>query len=355
MVKYDSYPYRYLFDMEAEEGEGFAEWRKRSRSVLWYRTKTIESGDLLEVEVYPVWNTRRQVGRAREAAPGHLDALRKMNEKYAKDKIVRLVNTNFTESDISLYFTYRNPGQDMERVKRDVQNYIRRARNWHMKHGTGEMKYLYVIEVNAEGNRYHVHMILSGVDREVAEGLWKHGRRSSDRLQPDDFGLTGLSLYLTKAPQGRRRWAGSKNLKKPVEKRRDKHLGQRRVHEVATGFHEVGPGVLEELFKGYRYLDGDVKNSRYVEGTYIRARLRRKEDGENSIFGGKDHRRRRVAGEVSSGGGTGEGDGVRGAVPPHTAGWAGLSNLHGDRRGPTADSTGNGTAVGLADEQGGKL
>ena len=95
-----------------------------------------------------------------------------------------------------------------------MTNYIRRLKAWRQKHGLDELRYLYVIEYGAldqMGNpkRIHIHMLVSGMDRDEAERIWKRGRANSHRLQPDDYNLEGIARYICKLPTGGRQWQGS--------------------------------------------------------------------------------------------------------------------------------------------------
>ena len=75
------------------------------KSIIKYRVKTIKSGKVLESEVYPIWNTHKSTSRARKIRESR-DTQKRLNEKNALKRIIRLVNANFTDDDIWCTFTY---------------------------------------------------------------------------------------------------------------------------------------------------------------------------------------------------------------------------------------------------------
>ena len=57
-------------------------------------------------------------------------------------------------------------------------------------------------------------------DRDEAEEIWMKGQNkmiNADRFRPDIFGPIAAAKYIGKGTDGFRRFAGSKNLSKPVE------------------------------------------------------------------------------------------------------------------------------------------
>ena len=75
------------------------------KSIIRYRTKTIKSGNVLESEIYPIWNTRSAVSRAKRCRESRA-AQKALNKKNALKNLIRLINTNFTDKDIWSTFTY---------------------------------------------------------------------------------------------------------------------------------------------------------------------------------------------------------------------------------------------------------
>lgn len=225
----------------------------RSREIKGYRIKSIISGPYVESEVYPIWKKRSGVPRAPKKSASRT-AQENLNEKNAIKRIVRLSNANFTERDIWATFTYdeEHLPQSMEEAQKNIQNYIRRLKRAREKAGLPELKYIYVTEYHEStvpglGIRYHHHLILSGgFSRDDIENLWTcGGRKQARRLQPDDQGITGLAVYISKAPQnGRRRWASSKNLIQPEIRTADTKTKKTQVFKAAADFE-----LLREFFE----------------------------------------------------------------------------------------------------------
>lgn len=246
-----------------------------------YRCKTIKHGDQLDVEIYPLWNTRAEERKARAALTRAAQA--RQNEKNARKRLVRLLNTNFGPADLELTLTYGDGTvPDLDGARRDMRNYIRRVKRWRRAHALPELKYVYVIEyAGADGSpkRVHHHLIMSGMDRDAAEALWGKGRANCARLQPDENGLEGIARYITKTLprfKSEKRWASSKNLSEPVVTVADTKISRRKAARLAHDADAYGKELFEHLYPGYVLNDVEVKTSAYVAGAYIYARLRRR-------------------------------------------------------------------------------
>lgn len=304
-----------IFDTEVYEASPEVLGRVRP-GVLRYRTKTTKSGEMLESEVFPIWETGAK--RARKAVTR--EAQRRLNDRNAVRKLVRLVSCNFGREDLMVTLTYgdeRIPG--FREVQRDVRNFLRRMKDRRAKTGLGELKYIYSVEgfrheagdepeqaelpgvfdqaaeiIERKGGvspRPHVHMILSGgLDRDVIEGLWGRGWANCKRLQPDRYtGLEAVSRYMVKSWRGSalsdeaertegypgKRWYGSRNLKKPTVTVSDWRMSRGRVAKAVEEIAE-GPGsVFNRAYPGYELVDIQVRSSEFVSGIYIYARMRK--------------------------------------------------------------------------------
>ena len=246
-----------------------------------YRCKTIKHGDQLDVEIYPVWQTAAENRKAKAALTRAAQA--KQNEKNARKRLVRKINTNFTAEDLELTLTYDGDHvPDLEGARRDMQNYIRRVKRWRKAHGLPEIKYVYVIEyAGADGGpkRVHHHVIMSSMDRDAAEELWGKGRANSARLQPDENGLEGIARYITKSLprfKSEKRWICSKNLKEPTVTVADTKISRPKAARLAHDAEAYGKDLFEHLYPGYILNDVEVKTSAYVAGAYIYAKMRRR-------------------------------------------------------------------------------
>lgn len=249
-----------------------------------YREKNIKSGKIFEAEFYPIFDGGRRLPvRAPKTKPSKKEQ-QNLNAKNARKKLCRLINTNFDKNDLAVHGTYRDaqmPSSE-QAVRRDIVNYIRRVKNFRKKNGLTEMKYIYVIEAKVSKRtgvlRWHWHMIMSGMDRDVAEKLWPYGDwTNADRLQPGDKGFDALANYLSKDPQGQKRWAQSKNLKKPTElKPKDGKITKIGVRRMAT-LHIDDAAYWERRYKGYKFIECEALWNDYNLHWYVSVTMRKKE------------------------------------------------------------------------------
>lgn len=280
MKGYSAERYESLFELPPDGVNG-ADNVIRGNEPGRYRCKTIKHGTQLDVEIFPIWNTRAEERKAKAALSSKAQAVQ--NEKNARKRLIRRINANFTAADIELTLTYAGEHvPDLEGARRDMQNYIRRVKRYRKAQGLPELKYVYVIEYQGEDGapkRVHHHVIMSGVDRDAAEALWGKGRANSARLQPDENGLEGLARYITKSLprfKSEKRWVCSKNLTEPTVTTADTKITRRKAARLAHDAEAYGKELFEHLYPGYLFNDVEIKTSAYVAGAYIYARMRRR-------------------------------------------------------------------------------
>jgi len=231
-----------------------------------------------ECEIYPVWLHREEAARAKREI-GSRQAQKNLNDKNAKKTIIRKINTNFTDKDIAVDLTYKGMAPNEEQARRDIQNYIRRVKDYRKKHGLPDLKYVYVIEFDDTENsqkRIHHHLIMSSMDRDVVEKLWGKGYANSRRLQPNEFGLEGIARYITKDPRGNKRWCASRNLENPKITVADYKITKRKVEKIARN-ENCASDIFQQLYKGYVFNDINIKYSDFVSGAYLYVRMRRED------------------------------------------------------------------------------
>jgi hypothetical protein len=279
-LQYSANKYEFLFSQPWGELKQEAFEAVRNKNVFRYRARTIKSGDVLEIEIFPIWNTQNEVRAARKntTRAAQVD----LNERNAKKSLIRKVNSNFTDQDYHATLTYSGGVvPDEKQARRDMQNYIKRVRYYHKSRDLPPIKYIYVIEFSTgDGRRSRVHhhvIINGGADRQVLKDLWKHGRVRVDELEPEDGTLEGLARYITKQP-GKliqsKRWACSRNLK-PYDKKTesDHKISKRQAETLAADMTNAAPAIFGKLFKDYTFDTCDVKGSEYVSGAYIYAKM----------------------------------------------------------------------------------
>lgn len=248
------------------------------RHIIKYRTKTIKSGDILECEVYPIWDTRSSMSRARKTRESR-EAQKRLNAKNATKNLIRLINANFTDADIWGTFTYetRKLPKSVAEAQKEMAKFIRRLKYYGEKHNFPPLKYAYTTEFEddeAKGkHRVHHHIVINFPDRDVAEKLWRNGARTQTRrLQADENGYEGLVRYIMKDPRGTKRYVTSKNLQKPQITIADCKFTRRKVKRLVRG--DANPqAVFEALYEGYQITKFIHKTSDYVTGAYLYARM----------------------------------------------------------------------------------
>ena len=254
-------------------------------TILQYRTKTIRSGDQVEVESFPIWSTAPTFpdgSPIRKSA----EAIARANARNARKYFERKMNANFCDRDYRIDLTYAGDElPDAAQAQRDVQNYLRRVKYACRKQGLPQPKYMGVSEGKREGSRQkrvHHHIVIScGLSREELERIWRKGRVRTDRLQADRFGYSALAHYLLKEPEGAKRYFCSRNLKEPIITVSDTKLSIRKAERIAQSAEENAPAIFAKLYPDHEFLDCQVKRSDFVTGVYIYVRLRKQPVKQN--------------------------------------------------------------------------
>ena len=244
----------------------------------FYRTRSIRSGSMLEVQAYPLTGIKTRRAVARMEITG--EAQRKLNQKNAERRLARLAEANFTEKDY--YFTGTLEGAELpglDEMQKIIRGYMRRWKRARERIGLTEHRYIYVIEGHEDGDRkkrIHWHALLQGgLDRSECKKLWNRGRSRCDELDPRGAGgLIPLARYLSKDPRGKRRWAASKGLKQPTVSVADRKISARAAQRVA-GDAAGRAAALEKLYPGYEFVECEVRSNPYIAGVYIYAVMRR--------------------------------------------------------------------------------
>ena len=257
---------------------------------IYYRTKTIKSGTLLEVEAYPL--LPKGVNKAIRKMEVSKEAIKAHNQRSAEKRFTRLIEANFTEADY--YFTGTFEGvklPTLEEVRKAVKRYIARINYEREKRGLEKARYVYVIEGYEDGSRQqrlHFHMVIDGaLDRATLKEIWGNGRTKCEELDPKAYnGLIGLARYLAKDPKGRKRWSSSKGLKQPLITVADRKVKASAARRIAQSTSEAA-AALEKIYPGYEHVETEVKTNPYIPGCYIYAVMRKKDNGEKKTKGGK--------------------------------------------------------------------
>ena len=285
---YLSYDYERAFDIqtnmlsESQIERALKDGKKKSL----YATKSIYSGTQLEVEIFPEFTKRYMIPAAGKRKPTK-EEMQNLNDKNARKKVIRLLNTNFGKGYwITHDYENRFLPESMEEALKDIQNYFRRVNRLLKKKGMERAKYLYVTEWE-EDIRCHHHLVIDcGLTMDELNRLWTKGKRSELRpIDYDENGLTGMANYITKKPRGKRRWNTSKgNLKQPTIRKNHSTFKRKHARAMKEDFSVI-ERMLRQEYKGYVFKDAQVFVNQVNAGIYIYAQLRKWDplkDGDNS-------------------------------------------------------------------------
>ena len=251
------------------------------KNIVKYRTKTIKSGDVVECEVYPVWDNKASLSRAPKKNKSR-KSQKNLNDKNQLKYAIRLVNTNFTDRDMWGTFTYdtKKLPKTIEEAEKRFGNFIRRLKYYADKHGFPSLKYVWWVEFENDEkkgkHRVHHHIVMNFPDRDAAEKLWRNGARTQTRrLQADESGYEGMVRYCMKDPRGKKRFKTSKNLTKPTITIADTKFTRRKVERIVRG-EENAVDIFEKLYVGYDMIHYEHKLSEYVTGAYLYVKMSRR-------------------------------------------------------------------------------
>ena len=277
--------YEALFQNQVTGPQDQVSWFEVATSMsvgrMAYLTKTIKSGPMLELQIYPVFGIadRTRLRAAKRALTR--ENQQRANDERAKRRFVRLANCNFGRGDLFVTLTYEH-APSYERAQKDMRNFLERVKRLRNRRGLEELRYLYVIEDMEDGveKRIHIHLMTNGgLTAEELERCWQKGRTNVAAISPDKMGLEGLARYFVKSNKNRRKWAGSHNLRKPKESISRHKLSNRKVRELAMGAEVAAKEALERCWPGYSYADCNVYYSDTTDGVYIYAKMRKEEEG----------------------------------------------------------------------------
>ena len=277
-----------------------------------YREKIYRCGEYLEVNVYPVFEAKgaRKGRRAKYKPTSAMQA--RLNQRHAEGELVRILNSNFTSSDISVTLTFRNGclPETFEEAERLLKNFLRRLRRLRAKMGLPEMKYVIV----PGGGRFHFHIPMSGgVDAVTIAKLWGLGYCNVIHFQPNENGIEGHARYVAKQyeedeygggdlfsgfdvnfetgeveeideenegdtrrkrPKGKRRYSCSKNIVRPEAEIREGRLSAAKVESLAS-VDSASRGEFERIYPGYSFSECVPYYNEENGGYYLRVKMYR--------------------------------------------------------------------------------
>lgn len=273
-------------DFPLEKGkdrEGASYPRGRRGGLLLERTKTIRTGDYLEVEIFPVVEMLPGI-REKRHAPTR-DAQRKVNLRNKQKRLWRLCNMNFGPRDLIVNLTTEEWMTEENMLSR-VRKFTRAMRKMAKAQGM-PCKYVYVIEITGEGDRrrFHVHMVMNRgfCTFEEMEKIWTHGSTTLKSVRKYPGGLKGWALYVTKNKKTQERllsrgWASSKGLTQPPPATVSDHKFSRaQADRLARAAFADGRALFEKKYPGYALIEeAQVRYSDWLPGCYIYAMMERR-------------------------------------------------------------------------------
>lgn len=294
------YDYEAVFTKSIEDiHEYFVEQMLKNRYKCIYALKEITAGEQFEIEIYPEFKTMDDIPEEGKVKRDNSTAQKNLNDKNSRKYVERLLNENFGNTDIWITLTYGvgEEPENMEEAIRNMQNYIRRIAYQRRKRGLPAAKYVYITEHSPDAEiRWHHHLVMDGLlDMDTVESTWKKGRRNETRrLEKDEHGLTGMSVYITKEKdrkKGEKRWNSSQNLKQfRVRKVHSKPPAAGKgsykpIGKYVDGFVRDRANIEEQMKKWYPdldFTDAGVYYNDFNGMFYIRARMRKRIDEKNT-------------------------------------------------------------------------
>lgn len=308
-------PYRYedLYTQDLSElGDIFREQMAHAYKHHTYMLKEIVAGEQLDIDIYPRFNAQEVSALPEEAQPKkrNREAQNNLNDRRAREYIIRLLDTNFTRKDMWLTLTYDGahlpPDGDMDAALKDMQNFMRRVNRRRKKKGLPNAKYVYITEYDPYAAiRWHHHVTMDGLmGMDEVLDLWTcASRNQAKRLEPDEYGFAGMGTYIVKNKNRlhcEKRWRSSKgNLKKPEEKvvcnkptaagRKDYRPIERYIQPMIRD-HEQIRQQLTRWFPDYIFTQAEIYYNDFNGFFYIRGKMRRKKGaGQDEATDFKKH------------------------------------------------------------------
>lgn len=231
------------------------------------------AGKTIETERYYTSRYHKKGVKPKKKEKPTREAVKRLQTKWAIKKLRRLMNANFGYGDFHLVLDYirekGKPDRTKEEMKHDIQVFLRECRKQYAKQGI-PFKYIHVMEIGERGARHH-HLVVNKIDTAILQQAWYKAYPGHNRIKVfplDDSGnYAKLAAYFVKYSsehlndedrlQGKR-WAASRNLIRPVTKKRViTHREWFRSEPIPKRGYYVDPdsvemGIDDEHF-GYEY------------------------------------------------------------------------------------------------------
>lgn len=282
---------------------------------MYIREKKVDCQDYREVDIIPRTEYADRVVKGKRGKKKKVTEPKQhdLNDKNARRYLVQLGNGNFGHGDLHVSCTYDDAHlpDDPEEAERIVTNYLKRISYRRKKLGLEPLRYILVTEyaydsTGAMITRIHHHIIMNGgLSRDDVEMMWtgqrinwrkaqdmeyrktiiQYGWCNADRIQPGKNGIEALCKYVTKHPNGKKRWSSSRNLVRPVaHPPADSKYTKRQVERLAKS-NDQGREFFEKKFPGYDIVE--IRPEYYEEtGWHIYLKMWKKKKKVHKGTGG---------------------------------------------------------------------
>lgn len=258
---------------------------------MFIREKKIDCTNYREVDIIPRTDNAERAVRGKRGEKQRVTEPKQkdLNDKNAKRYLVQLGNGNFGIGDLHVSCTYdeKHLPSTVDEAEKTVNNYLRRIAYRRNKLELDQLKYILVTEYKFDKDgttikRIHHHIIMNGgMDRDEVEMMWtkdrinwkKHeedpqyknsieqmGWVNADRLQLNENGIEGLCKYITKDPQGKKRWSSSRNLERPIQRRPADHKYSKALVERLAKSPDAGKSYFEKQFPDFNIISIEPKH-----------------------------------------------------------------------------------------------
>lgn len=277
-------------DWIKEEAEGASDDLKKKKLSGEYLIKEIRSGTQLECEIYPKFDKQSEIPIEYRRKKDNRKAMKNLNDKNARKYVERLINANFTDSDLWITFTYDDAHlpEDIEDALDYFKKFLRRVNYKRKKKGLPKAKYIYVTEYDPHSKiRFHHHLVMDGLmSMDEVEACWgMRSRNELRRLTADDSGYSGIANYITKQKRklNERRWNSSSGLKKPdvkIRKSKPRVRGStayRKMQSFMESFRKDNDDIRQQALKwfpDYDFIDFKIRMNPVNNYFYVWFRLK---------------------------------------------------------------------------------
>lgn len=270
-----------------------------------YREKIYRCGEYLEVEIFPVFKKANGRRRAKYKPTSEMQA--RLNQRRAERELIRILNDNFTEDDISVTLTFdaKSLPDTFEEAEKAAKNFLRRVQRLRKKKGLDEIKRVLI----PGAGRFHFHIPMNGgLDAKELAALWPYGYCNVIFFRFNENGIEGHARYIAnqfeadqyggedllsmfdvdeetgevtekepsnnKRAKGKRRYSCSKNIVRPVAEERDGEITASKVEELAT-YDSKSRAAFEKLYPGYCFSDCQPYYNSENGGYYLQIKMYR--------------------------------------------------------------------------------